>query len=299
MDGRPRYLVAVPYHSRPELLREALESVVAQDDPDWECVVVDDSPPGDEVEPVLRAFHDPRLTSVRNPSTLGVAGNFNRCFDIARRRGAELAVILHADDVLEPWYVSTMRAAHAHHPEAACVAPRVTVIDARGRPARTVPDTVKSWLWPRRLHALEGERGLTVLLRGQFFHCPAVSYRVELLRDRAWNDRWRQVMDLELYARILLDGGTIALEPRRVYRYRRHPGSMTQINSGTLVRSLEETALCRELARDAAALGWRRAARAGRIRFAVRAQALLRALTLPFSGRLRDARRALRLAVAP
>ncbi len=299
MDGGPAYLVAVPYHSRPDLLREALASVVTQDDPDWECVVVDDSPTGDDVGAVVEALGDARISTVRNPGTLGVAASFNRCFDVARERDATLAMVLHADDLLEPTYLSTIKAAHARRPEAVCVAPRVGVIGADGRARRTVPDTVKALLRPRGVDALAGERGLAILLRGQFFHCPSVSYRVGLLHGHVWNARWQQVMDLELYARLLLDGATIALEPRRLFRYRRHEGSMTQINSGTLVRSVEETELCRELAREAAARGWRRAAMAGRVRLAVRAQALLRAVTLLVRGRARDALRAGRLALAP
>ena len=67
-------------------------------------------------------------------------------------------------------------------------------------------------MWPDGLAALEGERGLQLLVRGQFFYCPAVSYRLSAVPEQAWTDRWRQVMDLDLYARILLAGGRIGLE---------------------------------------------------------------------------------------
>lgn len=298
MEHSPQFAVLVPYYAGLEHLGVALRSVLAQTDASWWCTVVDDSPDAVGVAALVEGFGDERVSYVRNPSTLGVAGNFNRCFELAAERRAELVTILHADDELEPGYVQSMRAAHAGHPEAACVAPRVTVIDAAGRPARTLPDTVKRWLWPRRLDRLEGERGLQLLLRGQFFYCPSVSYRLDRLTLPAWSPRWSQVMDLELYARLLLGGGTIVLEPRSLFRYRRHAGTATEANSASLVRTAEETALCGELAREAAGRGWRAAARAGRWRVTVRLQALVRLAGLVARRRWRDAARAGRFAVA-
>lgn len=292
------YAVTVPYYSNPEYLRLALDSVVAQTDGDWRCVVVDDSP-DDSARAVVEAVADERIRLDRNASTLGVAGNFNRCIEVAVDDGAELAVILHADDLLESGYVAAVRRAHAAHPAAACVAPKVTVIDRDGGPHQPMPDRVKAALWPRRLERLEGERGLRLLLRGQFFYCPAVSYRLALLPRPAWDDRWRQVMDLMLYGRILLAGGSIELEPARVYRYRRHAGSETQQNSATLSRTEEEIAACRELAAAAGERGWRRARRAGLLRVTVRLQSAMQAGIALLGRRWSVAVRALGMSVRP
>jgi glycosyltransferase involved in cell wall biosynthesis len=297
------YWVMVPFYSNIDYLRQTMQSVLAQTDPNWRAVIVDDSPTdrpdGAGVQALVDELRDDRITSVRNPVNLGVAGSFNRCFEIATRRGADLAIILHADDLLEPDYVATVRTTHAAVPGAACVAPRVAVIGADGALFRSLPDLVKSWLWPRRLDRLEGQRGLRLLLRGQFFYCPAVSYRLSRLTMPAWDQRWMQVMDLELYGRILLRGGSIALEPAQVFRYRRHEQSMTQQNSVSMVRTVEETAMCRLLSDDARRRGWSRAARAGRWRVMVRLQSLMRAGTSTLAGDLGAAWRALALAMRP
>jgi glycosyltransferase involved in cell wall biosynthesis len=290
------YAVTVPYYSNPAYLRLALDSVVAQTDGDWVCMVVDDSP-DDSARAVVDAVGDERVVLVRNPVTLGVAGNFNRCFEVAAERGAELAVILHADDLLEPRYVERIRAVHARHPVAPCVAPKVTVIDAEGRPHLPLPDRVKALLWPRREQVLRGERGLQRLLRGQFFYCPAVSYRLRQVPRPAFEAQWRQVMDLVLYARVLLDGGSIVLVDEPLYRYRRHAASETQQNSATLARTEEEHAACRELCARAAAMGWRRAVRTGRLRLTVRLQCLVQAVLALARGRVRLAAHAVVVAV--
>jgi glycosyltransferase involved in cell wall biosynthesis len=286
MDAPPDYWVLVPFYDNLDFLRQTLQSVVAQTDPKWRAIVVDDSPIDRGVHAVIEALDDERIAVVRNETNLGVAGSFNRCFELAVERGAELAMILHADDLLEPGYVAVVRAAHAAAPDATCVAPKVTVVGADGQRRRSVPDTVKRWLWPRNLDRLAGERGLQLLLRGQFFYCPAVSYRLSLLSLPAWNQRWTQVMDLELYGRTLLSGGSIVLEPAPVFRYRRHDQSMTQLNSATMMRTVEETEVCRMLAGEAERLGWRRAAREGRLRVTVRLQALMRLAQFVMRGRI-------------
>lgn len=290
MDEQP-YAVLVPYYSNPQYLRLALESVVAQTDPNWWCVVVDDSPDG-AAGAVVSAVGDARVRHVRNSTNFGVAGNFQRCFDVAAEGGATLAMILHADDLLESEYVAVIRSAHAVERQAACIAPRATVIDERGTVHRPLADRVKARLWPNGLDVLEGGRGLQLLVRGQFFYCPAVSYRLDLMPDPAWTDRWRQVMDLDLYARVLLAGGRIALQPRHLYRYRRHAAATTESQSSSMLRSAEETALCRELRSAALSAGWNAAAREAHWRVTIRLQALQRIPSLLVRRRWREARRA-------
>jgi hypothetical protein len=162
-----------------------------------------------------------------------------------------------------------------------------------------VADTVKAWMWPRGVDVLQGDDGLQRLLRGLFFYCPAVSYRVALLPTPAWNAQWKQVMDLDLYSRMLLQGGSIALDSRRTYRYRRHGGTMTELNSSSLLRTEEETAVVVEMTGAARGLGWHRAARSGRWRVAVRGQALLRVPGLVLRRRFGTAGRAVLLALRP
>lgn len=77
----PTVSIITPTYNRPELLQEAIQSVLAQSLDDWEMLIVDDgSDPG--VQPVIDAFADPRLRYVR----LEHVGR-----SAARNRGLELA----------------------------------------------------------------------------------------------------------------------------------------------------------------------------------------------------------------
>lgn len=274
-----RICLAVPYYSNLEYLDVALRSIVAQSDPQWTAIVVDDAPEPGAAE-LVASISDLRIRYVRNAQNLGVSGNFNRCLELGAA-AAEIVAVFHADDVLEPDYVSAMRSAHRTFPAATCVAPRVTVIDHLGVPTRTIADSVKRLLWPRRLPAtLVGDRGVAKLMRGLFFYCPSVSYRVDLLPELRFDGRWRQVMDLDLYARVLLGGGSIVAVPERVYRYRRHDATMTAQNSRSLVRLEEEVAVSREVSASARGIGWRRSVRSARLRLTVRLNGLLEATRL-------------------
>jgi glycosyltransferase involved in cell wall biosynthesis len=275
--GAPTMSVAIPFYSNVGYLEIALRSLLAQTDPDWTGVVVDDASAEVGAEALVTELGDGRVRYLRNDRNLGVAGNFNRCLDVGSVT-AEVVTVLHSDDELEPGYVATVRTAHMTYPRATCVAPRVTVIDEIGLPARTLADSVKGALWPRTLPAtLVGDAGLARLMHGLFFYCPSVSYRVDLLPDLRFDDRWQQVMDLDLYARILLGGGSIALLPDRAFRYRRHAKTMTAQNSRSLVRLDEEVSVSREVAAAAREKRWKRSARAAQSRPTVRLNGLLEA----------------------
>jgi glycosyltransferase involved in cell wall biosynthesis len=281
-----RICLAVPYYSNLQYLGVALRSIVAQTDPLWTAIVVDDASPEPGAEEVVSALGDPRLRYVRNHHNLGVAANFNRCLELSSV-DADVVTVFHADDELEPGYVAAVRRAHQEFPGATCVAPRVTVIDRDGAPTRTVADAVKRMLWPRRLpFTLRGDHGLARLMHGLFFYCPSVSYRVDVLGDLRFDSRWLQVMDVDLYARVLLNGGSIVLVPDHLYRYRRHSATMTAQNSRSLVRLEEEVALSREISVAAGAVGWKRAARSAQLRLTVRLNGLLEAGRLVMRGQV-------------
>lgn len=266
----PTICITIPFHDNLAYLDAALRSLESQTDADWSAIVVDDA--GDEcgARDHVVALGDDRIRFVRNATNLGIAANFNRCLELGRQV-AEVVAIFHADDELEPGYVAAIRSAHRTFPSVACVAPRASVIDADGLPTHTFADSVKRLLWPRHLpFVLEGDRGLARLMHGQFFYCPSVSYHVDLLPALRFDERWRQVMDLDLYARILLAHGSVALVPERVYRYRRHAAAMSAHNSRSPVRATEENSVIREIVDEARRQAWRRSVVAGQLRVAVR-----------------------------
>ena len=94
----PRVTVAVAVYNRPDELRRALRSIVAQTFDDFECIVVDDASTV-PVEPVVGEF-DERFTYVRNPRNTGPNGARRLAME---RMAGDVLIGLDSDDEYFPW----------------------------------------------------------------------------------------------------------------------------------------------------------------------------------------------------
>ena len=262
-DAAPRLTVAIPFYRDLAHLRGAVDSVRRQTVPGWELLICDDGGPDSGAGELVRFYGDPRLRYLPNPGRLGMAGNWNRCLDLAR---ADLVTLLHEDDELLPGYCAMMLAAAARNPRCAAFYCAAEIIDASGRPCFSFPDFVKRFLAPRsgRTTVLQGEAAVAALVRGNFIVCPTVCYRRSVLAGRRFDPRWRFVLDLDFFTRLLAGGETLVGLRAAGYRYRRHADSTTSRYDDSLVRFAEEVAFARHAGRAAAARGWAGAARAAR-----------------------------------
>lgn len=278
---------AIPFYRGDEYLRRAIRSVFAQTSPAWQLVVCDDSPDG-AAEAVLAEFADPRVRYARNPRNLGMAGNWNRCFDVTE---TELVTLLHGDDELLPNYAATMTRAAAAHRTAAALFCRARVIGADSQPVFSFPDRIKDVLlrWGTEPVMLSGPEGIAGLLRGNYIMCPTVCYRLPVVGDRRFQARWKFVLDLEFFSRLLKDGGEIVGVPEFAYAYRRHAENATAAYTESLLRFEEEAKLYDELARDASARGWHSVARVGGQKRMIRLHLAFRIVSDALRGRFRAA----------
>jgi glycosyltransferase involved in cell wall biosynthesis len=117
---------------RPDYLRRALESALAQDHPPAEVLVSDDSP-GQDVFDVVREFQaDGRVAYSRNPGPAGLCPNYLRLAGLASSGWLKY---LDDDDELAPDAVSGLLEAAAGCPEAVLAFAGVR-FEADGLPAR-------------------------------------------------------------------------------------------------------------------------------------------------------------------
>jgi glycosyltransferase involved in cell wall biosynthesis len=236
-----------------------LHSVLAQSCSDFQAIVFDDAGPEPEAADMVRALRDPRVTYFRQPKNLGLAGNWNACLDAAT---TDLVTLLHADDELRPNYADLMMRSAIANPTATAFFCQADVIGPDSRPVFSLPDRVKRFLIPsvRETVYIRGERGLAQLLMGNFIMCPTLCFRKSRLMETRFAPRWRMVLDLDLYARLLLAGETLVGLPEVAYAYRRHSANMTSQLTASLVRFEEEIALYDELRQTCATRKWHRAA---------------------------------------
>jgi glycosyltransferase involved in cell wall biosynthesis len=285
-----RITFAVPYYSGVDYLRRAIDSVLRQTIADWHLLVCDDCGPEKGAEELVRSYRDERISYRRNPENLGMAGNWNRCLDLA---DTGLVTLLHADDELLPCYGEVMLRAADDYPEAAAFFCEAKTVGADGQDCVSLPDLFKKVLRPGRAGplVLRGRPALEALSHGDFIMCPTVCYRKELLAGRRFRAEWRFVLDFEFFTRLLLDDLTFVGLPAVAYAYRRHAGNATTAYTASLLRFREEVALYDALARAAAARGWKRAARTASAKRVVKLHLLYCALLDCARLRPRDALR--------
>ena len=255
--------IAIPFYRNIPYLRAALRSVTEQSSPDWRLWVIDDSAEH-EAEATVRegiaSFDDPRIHYLRNPTTLGMVSNWNRCLDTA---DTELVSLLHADDRLLPNYVEVIQRVAREHPKAVAVYCGATIIGASGETKFSLADAIKRFFSPAGGPEvlLAGQPAATALMRGNFIICPTLSFRRSVLGARRFDRDWRQVQDLELTLRLLMEGETLVGASELSYAYRRHSESATWLQSQNRLRFDEEFLLFDQIAARAEALGWNQTAR--------------------------------------
>ena len=102
---KSKILTAVPVCNGEQFIEQTLESIARQTRrPDR--VVVLDNCSTDRTEEIVRNFKDITCEFIRNPTNLGLFGNFNRSLDFADQ--TEYLQILHADDLIGPQFYEVM-----------------------------------------------------------------------------------------------------------------------------------------------------------------------------------------------
>lgn len=266
--------IFVPFYGDPQLLRRTVASVLAQSDPDWTLTVIDDGYPDPTVATFFAGLSDPRVRYLCNAVNLGANGNFRRCIELADQ---EWLVILGADDELLPAYVAVIAAAVAAHPDAAVVQPGVQVIDQHGARAMSLLDRVKLRLLrptatDRRVWA--GADLAASLLRGNWLYFPSLAFRREPAQRIGLRTGLDVVQDLALVLDLVMDGGSLALDDTVCFSYRRHSTSDSSFRALDGSRFVEQRRYFRLVSAELEALGWSRAARAGRQHVLSRVHAL-------------------------
>ena len=106
--------IVTPVYDGEDWIAETIESVLAQTDPNWTYVLVDDGSRDGTAAVIEQYLSDPRIHLVRQENT-GVAGALNRGLE-PLSADASLVALLGADDIWEPTYLERMRDALDAHP---------------------------------------------------------------------------------------------------------------------------------------------------------------------------------------
>lgn len=271
MTSAPVVDFVIPYWGDPALARETIDSVRAQNRDEWTLTVIDDGWPDSTIGDLLSGDPDDRIRYRRNPSRLGVVGNFRRSVQSAR---SDWLVLLGSDDLVDPGYVAALHRVIREHPVADIVQPGVRVIDEVGREVRPLVDRVKHRLAPRAATTLSGETLAASLLRGAWYYWPSLAFRRSSIQRHDFRDDFPIVLDLAILIDMALDGAVLVSDPEVVFSYRRHSASASQeslLDGSRFEGDRRYFALAQALSRRA---GWSRARRAASVRLISRLHAI-------------------------
>ena len=163
----PLFTVVIPTFNRADLLREALESVLAQTCEDFEVIVVDNHSTDGTLE-LVRSFHDPRLRAVQVHNNGVIAVSRNRAVLEAR---APLVAFLDSDDRWHADKLDRSREEWAKDPELGMVTHHL--LDVSG--GRVIGE--------RRTASYRGDVYRALLLQGNRVYTSATAVRKRYLDE--------------------------------------------------------------------------------------------------------------------
>lgn len=280
--------VLLPFYGDADHFRLAVQSVLAQTEPNFRLVCVDDAYPSDAPRRWLESLGDPRLVYIRNDENLGVAANFARCLDLVE---APWFVMMGGDDVMHPSYLYTVHAL-ASQSNSAVIQPGVVVIDADGQIRKPLADRIKALIRPRVTEGareLRSEELVTSLSWGDWAYFPSLLWRTEAVRMHGFDQRYEIALDLALLFDLALDGQTMTVSDDVCFSYRRHASSASSLTAVDGLRFAQERELLNAYAQRFAGRGWRRAERVARFGLLSRLNAGFVAAGLAARARFADA----------
>lgn len=266
----PKVDILLPYWGKFELLKETVDSVLAQDSDDWHLTIVDDHYSSTEAFDYYTKLNDPRITYIRHKQNIGITRNFNFCVE---QTTAEFCTLLGCDDRLLPNYVST---ALTHIGDADFYQPYVDVIDADGRSCLPLGDRVKRLLQPRKSGIYSGEKLATSLCHGNWLYFPSIMWRSTTLKKYPFNEQYSIVEDVDVELSMILDGATLYFDRTTTFQYRRFAESLSSKEKGKNgVRNKEEVEVYNHFTEFFHTKGWGKAALASQLHITSRINQLL------------------------
>ena len=192
-----------------------LRSILAQTFGDFELVVVDDAST-DGTADIVRSTGDPRVRYVRNERNLGQVPSLNRGLGLCR---APLVARIDGDDLCEPDRLAHQVGYMRDHPGVSACATWTTEVDEHDRVVGGVepPDDVDHVRWSL-CHTL------------RLYHPSMMFRRADVAAVGGYDPSYPATEDYELWTRLVAAGRPIGVVPRRLIRYRRRAGQLSDVH---------------------------------------------------------------------
>jgi glycosyltransferase involved in cell wall biosynthesis len=199
------------FNPEPELFRTQVESIRAQSDPGWVCVVSDDHSAPDRFQMIDEVLgQDPRFVLSRSDERLGFYRNFERALRMVPRQAEFIALSDHDDR----WYPEKLALLREAIGQAELAYSDQRLVDEQGRVRRET-------LWRGRRNNHTNLPSLvisnTVAGAASLFRRRVIDYAIPFPSGPGWqfHDHWLALVALTL--------GEVVYVDRPLYDYVQHP----------------------------------------------------------------------------
>ncbi len=252
--------IALPFYGDVGYLKLAVESIRNQSSSEWHLYVSDDGYPDPGVAEYFKGLNDPRITYSRNETNLGANRNFQHCLSFAKN---EFVVIMGADDLMHPNYVSTVLQ-QSKLTQSDVYIPQVIVIDEFNSEVSTLTDRIKSRI-ALDPGVYKGEIVATSLMRGNWTYFPSITWRTKMIKDIGFREGLFVSQDLGLLLDLVLANSAIEVLDQTLFSYRRHSASDSSVRALDGDRFVEEKAFFEMFRKEFEHRDWSKAITAARL----------------------------------
>lgn len=220
--------VICPSYNHGRYVGDFLRSMLAQEDPRWELIIIDDSSTDDNLTQI-NTFDDPRIRVVARTHNRGVAAGMTEAVALA---SGEIIAFIATDDLAHPRYISSLVVSFEANPNAVATYVSLERIDEQGAPFGRQSRLPAAW-------------SRYELLRKSFLGpnqlpSPGMALRRDTARSLYLPEGVAQYSDWMWHNQILMRGDVVLLEEQLV-RYRVSSASLSFRSVGSLAREMLET----------------------------------------------------------
>ncbi|MCC5651559.1 glycosyltransferase family 2 protein [Nostoc sp. XA013] len=223
MISKTKVTIAIPTYNRSNLLKINLKSVLAQNYPDFQVLVLDNAST-DDTESVVRSFADPRVTYLPSETNIGPFRNFYRAIEL---NPSIYLVLLHDDDPMLPGFIHESVLTLETYPNAAFSVTGVQGIDEYDNPV-PMPVSVD----PLPVGLISGLEYLHEIVAGRnwVIHNSSVTIRSSALKAVGKLDvpHSKHSVDLDLYLRLAAQYDIVFI-PKQLAQVRIHAGQDSHV----------------------------------------------------------------------
>ena len=236
MTNSPKVSVLIPTYNYAGFLDETIQSVLNQTYTDYELIIVDNNSTDNTDEVVQKYLVEPRIKYHKNPSNLGLVGNWNRCLELA---SGEYIKFLCADDKFHPKILEKY----------------VTIMDQYSNVSLITCDkqgfgsSTHQTITPLT-HMVDGRTANLHMLTGHYCWIgepSSVMFRRQDLRVGKFISEYKQYVDWEMWVRLLTVGDCYIVPEILVY-VRFHGASISKEQKRKrFVVCFEDYKLCKDV----------------------------------------------------